>query len=185
MRGVSPQLVGAMQLSGFRAVCGVALLLLSGCAERPTAPHGWQVAAESVGPIHFGMHPAQAAEAIGGPAAPVFPDSSCDYWHPEGSPAGVRFMVEIGQVVRVDVDSPGVPTISGLQVGSPISAVRAALGTAVIDEPHKYNWDVGWRTLSAFTPDSAFGLVFEVDSHVVRTFRAGLWPPVGYIEHCS
>ncbi len=185
MRGVSPQLVGAMHLSGYCSRTGVTLLLLLGCAKRPPTSQLWQVAAESVGPIHFGMRPSQAAEALGGQPAPTFPDSGCDYWHPEGAPAGVRFMVELGRVVRADIDSPGVATTGGLHVGSPLSAVKAALGNALIDEPHKYEWDAGWRTLSTFTADSAHGLVFEVDSYVVRNFRAGLWPPVGYVEHCS
>lgn len=94
-------------------------------------------------------------------------------------------MIENGRVVRVDVDSPGVSTAQGLHVGSTVADVRAAFGTRLVAEPHKYQWEAGWQYLSLFSPDSSRGLLFEVDSHVVRSFRAGLWPPVGYVEHCS
>ena len=94
-------------------------------------------------------------------------------------------MIENGRVVRADIDSAGISTLHGLQVGSPASAVLQAFGAALRNEPHKYMWDAGWRYLTIESQDSTHGLVFEVDSHVVRSYRAGMWPQVGYVEHCS
>ncbi len=156
------------------------LLAGPGCAERAA----WPVTADGAGPVRFGMTPAEAAGAARTPV-PTFPDASCDYWDPDSAPPGLSFMIENGRVVRVDIDSAGVSTLHGLQVGSPVSAVRKAFGNALRDEPHKYEWEAGWRYLTVVAPDSSRGLIFEVDSQVVLTFRAGLWPPVGYVEHCS
>ena len=50
--------------------------------------------------------------------------------------------------------------------------------------PHKYQWEEGWRYLS-FGDDSTHRLIFTVDSHVVRSWRAGLVPAVEYVEGCS
>jgi hypothetical protein len=94
-------------------------------------------------------------------------------------------MIENGRLVRVDVDSPGVTTLHNLGVGSSVEAVRTAFGASLGETPHKYEWDAGWRYLTVESPDSVYGLLFEVDSHVVRTYRTGLWPAVGYVEHCS
>jgi hypothetical protein len=93
-------------------------------------------------------------------------------------------MLENGIVVRADADSTG-PTILGtLGVGSPVESVVVTLGPSLQVSPHKYQWEQGWRYLS-FSDDSTHRLVFEVDSHVVRSWRAGLLPAVEYVEGCS
>jgi hypothetical protein len=166
------------------AVHGLGLLLLAGCGQGDR-PATWLVTADSVGSIRFGMTPRQAATALGLDSAPAFPDSSCDYWTPQGAPPGVSFMVENGAIVRVDVDSPGVKSAGGLAVGSPAGTVRSALAGQLLDQPHKYEWEAGWRYLSAFSADSTHAMVFEVDSFAVRNYRAGLLPAVGYVERCS
>lgn len=167
------------------SLLALALFFSLGCRERLPARSQWAVAAASVGVVHFGMPYQEAVAALKDTASPTVSDSSCDYWYPRSGPPGLGFMVEDGKIVRADVDSPGVATLGGLEVGSAVSAVRARLGPTLIDEPHKYEWASGWRYLSVSTPDSVYGLVFEVDSHVVRSYRAGRWPPVGYVEHCS
>ncbi len=158
----------------------LALAATLACADRAA----WPVTPDGVGPIQFGMTPAEAASAAK-VATPGFSDSSCDYWHPEAAPAGLSFMVENGHVVRADLDSATVPGPRGLRVGSPVSAVEVVYGSALRTEPHKYRWEEGWRYLIVLAPDSSRGLIFEVDSHVVRQVRAGLWPEVAYVERCS
>ena len=130
------------------------------------------------------MTPAEAAAAANAPV-PAFPDSSCDYWRPDSAPPGLSFMVENGHVVRADLDSASVAGPRGLRVGSPVSAVEVVYGSALRSEPHKYRSEEGWRYLIVLAADSSRGLIFEVDSHVVRQVRAGLWPEVAYVEGCS
>lgn len=179
-----------------RCLSVLTLLWLGGCraqppadrsepAEQPPPPRepGWAITMAAAGPVQFGMTPAEAAAAlqVAPPPAPV--DDGCSYWKPSGSPPGLSFMIEDGRVVRVDVDSAGIAAANGVHIGSTAAAVRSALG-AVQETPHKYRWEDGWRYLSAYSADSASGLVFELDSSVVRKIRAGRWPAVGYVEGC-
>lgn len=157
-------------------------VLLSGC--RPSSST-WRIDATKAGAVRFGMSPEEAAAALGAPLDDSFPAQGCDYWSPASVPRGLRFMIEDRRVVRVDVDSVGPATPEGITVGSPISQVRAAYGSRLREEPHKYQWESGWRYLTLVADDSARALVFEVDSFVVRSYRAGLLPPVTYVEHCS
>lgn len=147
----------------------------SSSTTTPPTAREWDVTLQSAGPVRFGVRPGESS-------APA--DSGCTYWVPPGAPAGLRIMLENGIAVRVDVDSAGSTTIGGLGVGSPVESVVVALGPSLQVSPHKYQWDAGWRYLT-FSDDSAHRLVFEVDSHVVRTWRAGLVPAVEYVEGCS
>jgi hypothetical protein len=163
------------------AVVGASL----GCSSARPGTSAWAISMTGVGAAQFGMPVGEAAAALGvpGPAAPLEP--SCDYWIPAGAPAGLAFMVEAGRIVRVEVDSAGTAMVQGLSVGSSADSVRAMFPERLVDQPHKYDWDAGWRYLTIMSPDSLTGLVFEVDSFVVRSYRAGLWPAVGYVERCQ
>lgn len=180
---------------GIRCAFAVAAwLLLNGCgprgSEQPAGTTGnaapaWSVTLEAAGPVRFGMSAQEASTAAGvtpGTAAPT--DSACHYWVPPGAPAGLRLMLENGVVVRADADSAGITTIGSLGVGSPVESVVVVLGPSLQVTPHKYQWEEGWRYLS-FSDDTIHRLIFEVDSHVVRSWRAGLLPAVEYVEGCS
>ena len=169
-------------------VSNAILLLLAACGPReaappPAAPRAWDVSADMAGPLRYGMTSREVAAAVGA-ASPAPPDTGCAFWVPIGAPAGLRFMLENGVLVRADVDSAGVPTLQGVQVGSPVDSVLAAFGEQLQVSPHKYQWESGWKYLTV-APDSTHRVVFEVDSHAVRTYRAGLLPAVEYVEGCS
>jgi hypothetical protein len=166
----------------------VALLLLASCGPREvappvSAPRAWDVGPDMAWPLRYGMSAHDAAIAAGA-ASPAPPDTGCAFWVPAGAPAGLRFMIENGVLVRADVDSAGVPTLQGVQVGSSVDSVIAAFGEQLQVSPHKYQWESGWKYLTV-APDSMHRVVFEVDSHSVRTYRAGLLPAVEYVEGCS
>ena len=176
-----------------RAIVIGGCLFAGGCQARPdatgtpaaTKPAAWSVTPEGAGPVRFGMTAGEASAAAGaGPGNTPSAASACTYWLPPGAPAGLRFMMENGIVVRADVDSAGITTIGHLGVGSPVESVVVALGPSLQISPHKYQWELGWRYLT-FSDDSTHRLVFEVDSHVVRSWRAGLVPAVEYVEGCS
>jgi hypothetical protein len=172
------------------------MALLAGCsppAERPAERRPERLAGDSAshagfdgfGPVTFGMTPSEAAGALGVGPADSFAAEGCALWHPAGTPVGLSFMVENGRVVRLDVDSAGISTDAGVAVGTPVDSVRAAYGARVAESPHKYRWEEGWRYLTLLDPDSTHAMVFEVDSHRVRSFRAGLAAPARYVERCS
>lgn len=177
--GIVPLLVGAVCLAG---ACRPRAADTPGTDAATTAPPAWAVTPAAAGPVRFGMTGSEASAAVGDVAAPT--DSACHYWIPPGAPAGLRLMLENGIVVRADVDSAGITTISNLGVGSPVDSVVVAIGPSLQVSPHKYQWEEGWRYLS-FGNDSIHRLIFTVDSHVVRSFRAGLLPAVEYVEGCS
>lgn len=153
------------------------------CQPAQPAP-SWEVSFEGVGPVKFASTTVEAAAAL--KTASTDSDSSgCHYWRPAGAPPGLSLMIEGGKVVRVDVDSPGVASKQGLQVGASVASATAALGPGASVIPHKYQYQAGWRYLTLMSADSSRAIVAEVDSHSVRTWRAGLWPAAGYVEGCS
>lgn len=163
------------------------LALIAGCAPagRKTEPTTtWEVSLDGAGPIRFGSTVAEAAVALKTGSADR-DTSTCHYWKPEGAPAGLSLMIEAGKVVRADVDSPGVASKEGLQVGASLAAATAALGPNATLIPHKYRADSGWKYLTLLNGDSSHAIVAELDGRSVRTWRAGLWPAAGYVERCS
>lgn len=176
-------------MSAATSFCRATLLLLAGCSRTGTPPAppvtDWTVTAKAIGTTPLGQTPAEFAEAqhITGDLAAAEPE--CIYWMPHSAPAGLSFMIVGGRVVRADVDSTGIRTAKGIGIGSSIGEVEAAYGAALQSQPHKYNYDQGWRSLIAWESDSAAAIVFEVDSHSVRTLHAGLLPQVLYVERCS
>ena len=156
----------------------------AGSASTTAAPSVWGVTLDAAGPVRFGMTANEASVAVGAAPNPAPADSACHYWVPPGAPAGLRLMMENGVVVRADVDSAGITTIGNLGVGSPVESVVVAIGPSLQVSPHKYQWEEGWRYLSV-GGDATHRLIFTVDSHVVRSWRAGVLPAVEYVEGCS
>jgi hypothetical protein len=169
-------------LSGIARTLFIAACVLSCDRDHPD----WEVRARSADQIQFGTSLAEAAAAIGvmPPYSP--PTQPCGYWTPPIAPPGFSLMVENGKVVRVDVDSARIFTNTGIGVGSTIQAVDSVYNKSLLPrQPHKYRSAEGWRYLTAWEPDSTAAIVFEVDSHVVRNYRAGLTPQVLNVERCQ
>jgi hypothetical protein len=167
----------------------VTTLLLTAACSRPdatppvAATPDWSVSAAAIGTTRFGQPMAEFAKAQGAqPDTTV--GSECEYWWPAGAPAGLSLMVDSGKVVRVDVDSTGPRTARGIGLGATIAEATAAY-PGLQSAPHKYNYDMGWRTLTVVEADSSAAIVFEVDSTVVRQFHAGRLPHALWVERCS
>lgn len=183
-----------------RAVLPLLAVLAGGCGERAPAPAppadgaaaatvepapaaAWTVGLRGTGGITFGMPASDAASALGGDWTDT--TGACAYLRPERGPAGLAFMVEQGRIVRVDVDSAGVPTAEGATVGMAEADIRR-LYPGLREMPHKY--DGGGRYLVASSgeaADSALRLVFETDGARVTRYRAGRLPQVEYVERCG
>ena len=162
----------------------IAVLLLSGV--RPSLPQNqWQVGLQSFGPIRYGMTLTQASAALG--ETITVADSECDYVGPHALPPGTSLMAIQGRIERVDIDTTGILTRSGVGVGSTEDEVRRAYPGHIRTEPHPYTGPEGHYLI--FVPrdpaDTAFSLIFETDGAKVINYRAGHQPAVGYIEGCS
>lgn len=180
---------------------GVIALLLVACAERPGSASGaadtaaatvdsiagWAVGVRGAGPIRYGMSVADARRATGDSLAGAPGDATCGYAAAASTPAGMSLMVEGGNVVRVDVDSAGIPTDRGAVVGMTEAHVRRLYPDSIESMPHKYDTAGGYLIVVPTEPaDTALRIVFELDGggRVVR-YRAGLRPAVEYVERCG
>ena len=148
---------------------------------QPPAP--WTMRLDGIGPILYGMPVADARAALGDSLGDPTPADRCVYLVPAGVPPGLRFMVENGTVVRADVESTGVRTEAGDEVGMGESDVQNRHPGAE-RRPHKY--DTAGRYLVVRDPhDSARRLIFETDGRRVIRYHGGITPSVEYVEGCS
>lgn len=147
----------------------------------------WRVALRSFGPVRYGMTLREASRALGGLSDTTEASPECFYVTGRQAPPGTGFMVVNRQIARVDVDTPGVLTLSGIGVGSTEAEVRAAYPGQIRTESHPYSGPE-WHYLIYVPRDRAdrrFGLIFETDGVRVRSYRAGRQPEVRWIEGCA
>jgi len=157
----------------------------------PEAPRNarWAIDLHAAGPVRFGMTLAEASAALGSKVEAGEEDASegCSYTSPEGMPLGTAFMVLDGRIARLDVDTTGIATTAGAQVGSTESEIRRMYGDAVRTESHPYDGPE-WHYLIYDPPgpaDSAYGMIFETDGQRVRNYRVGFRHAVALIEGCA
>lgn len=146
----------------------------------------WTVRLDGVGPVRFGMALADARAVLRDSLVVAPPDGQCGFTVPRDAPVGVRFMVEQGKLVRVDVDSSGVPTAAGAEVGMSEADVRRLYPIGLRVQPHKYDPKGRYLVVRDTMPaDSARRLIFETDGQGVVRYRAGITPAVEYVEGCA
>ena len=155
-------------------------------APGQTAAEPWTIRLDGVGPLLFGMTLAEARAALGDSLQAAPTDGACGFALPRGAPAGVRLMVEGSKVVRVDVDSSGVRTAAGAEVGMAEADVRGRHPDGLDVRPHKYDPKGRYLVVEGTAPaDSARRLIFETDGQRVVRYRAGVLPAVEYVEGCA
>lgn len=111
--------------------------------------------------------------------------SSCSYLEWPSAPPGVLVMFDGGRLARFDIDSAGVRTEAGAQVGDAASRVDSLYAGRLTKQPHKYTDGEYFLVAPMRAADSLFRLVFEVEGGRVTRFRVGTRPQVEYVEGCS
>lgn len=144
----------------------------------------WTVSLLGVGPLRYGMDLA-AIRAATSDSLPVPVGEECTYFRIAAAPPGMRFMLERGRLVRVDVDSGGSATARGARVGMGEAELRRLHGDSLTVRPHKYVPSAQYLIFAPADPADSHRVVFEVDSQRVQRFRAGVLPPVEYVEGCG
>jgi hypothetical protein len=180
--------------------CGILLVALAtACGERapqaakPTAQAAtlaewvsWSVADTGLGPITIGMTPDQANAAVGG--ALTLPQGmamdACAYASPRGVDS-LRFMIEQGRVVRIDVHRHDIRTVAGARVGDTEARIQQLYPGRVRVSPHKYTAGHYLTVVPLDTIGHPYRLIFETDGAAVVSFRGGALPQVEYVEGCS
>ena len=114
------------------------------------AADSWRIHANGLGPIQIGMPIGVVARRAGAPVLPIgvveAPDrfrSSCNYYSVDVPGQTVRIRVANDLVDRIEVESKGFATQSGIRVGDPIARVREIYGSKASEEPHHYLWNRG------------------------------------------
>jgi hypothetical protein len=106
---------------------------------------------------------------------------SCRFAHPAAFPPGVKIMLLDDVVARIDVDSAGIPTVEGAQVGDTEARIVELYHGRVASLPHKYLED--GHNLVVQTSTSRY--VFETDGKKVLRYRVGRTPAIDLVEGCS
>ena len=146
----------------------------------------WVVRPEGFGPVRFGVPVATVGTAIGEEVRPTYPDfPTCDYVRPKALPTGTLLMVISDTVMRVDIDSVGVRTAEGAQVGDSEASVLERYRGRVTVEPHKYTGPEGHYLVVIPPGDTLFRIIFETDGQRVTGYRAGRRPAVEFVEGCA
>lgn len=144
----------------------------------------WSVGPEGIGPVRIGMDFAALAPHLRVAADTAKVDGGCAYLSVRDAPGGVGFMVEQRRLVRVDVIRGRTATAAGARIGDPEERIRA-LYPHLRTEPHKYTAGQYLIAFPAAPADTLHRIVFETDGRLVERYRAGVFPPVSYVEGCG
>jgi hypothetical protein len=155
-------------------------------ARAPEAEAVMFVTDFGIGDLRAGMTLEEAGRvATGIRLIPGTDSTECSYLEWTGAPAGVLVMFDAGRVARVDIDSAGVRTEAGAQVGDSEARIDSIYRGRVTTSPHKYE-DGHYLTVApARAADSLYRTVFETVGGKVTRFRVGRRPQVEYVEGCS
>jgi hypothetical protein len=146
----------------------------------------WVVRPEGFGPVRFGASLHALSSAIGEEVRPGYADfETCDHVRPKALPASSSLMIISDTVMRVEVDSTGVRTAEGAQVGDTEAHVLELYRGRISVEPHKYTGPEGHYLVVSSPDDTLHRIIFETDGQHVTRYRAGRRPAVEYVEGCA
>ena len=152
-------------------------------AQADSTPPQWVVRPDGIGPLRVGVTLAEAARALGEPLSVV--NDECDHVNPTKTPEGVLLMVIEDTLVRVQVDSAGIRTVEGAQVGDSESRILELYGARARIEPHEYSYPEGHYVVVTPPGDTLHRIIFETLNGRVTKYRAGRRPAVELVEGCS
>ena len=151
-------------------------------------PHEWTATDRGAGPLRIGMTVADLETALGGRLAEASTSGECRFFHPTQAPAGLYLMLVAGQLARIDVNAPTVPTAAGARVGDDEARLEALYRDRLAATPHKYVVGGRYLTVGPVPPDDrhpGYRIVFETDGRRVTSYRVGRRPEVEWVERCS
>jgi len=147
----------------------------------------WIVDGSGIGPVRVGMDVVGVYAAVpGGLRDTTKIEPECHVLLPADTAVDVAVMMVRGRVVRVEAGgNPRVATREGLRTGDSESRARQLYPAARV-QPHKYDTNgVELIVIPGAPADTLHRIVVGTDGKVVTWMRAGLYPPVEYVEGCS
>jgi hypothetical protein len=145
-------------------------------AAADSTPPQWIVRPDGIGPLRVGR-------SLGEPLSVA--NDECDHVNPTKTPEGVLLMVIEDTLVRVQIDSAGIRTVEGAQVGDSESRILELYGARARIEPHKYTYPDGHYVVVTPPGDTVHRIIFETFKGRVTKYRSGRLPAVEYVEGCS
>lgn len=145
-------------------------------SEGPNVTLESKLSTAGLGPVQVGHSLDDAREAAGALliASPGGSDA-CRYYTVQNGPEGVRFLAANAEIVRVDIESGPITTISGYGIGSTRAQILEAFGDRIEDGPGLS----AIQYVPVDAPDIDKRVVWEVDEEgVVTSLRAGRLPHI-------
>lgn len=144
----------------------------------------WVVAFNRVGPVMIGMSLSELNTALHErfKMPTEKDDQGCFYVKP-AKHSHISFMIEDGRVVRIDVDSAGIPTTQGVQVGDSEEHALQVYGPKLKVSETQY--DPKGHYLTIHSDDGRNGIRFETEKGKIQTYYAGRFEAVQYVEGCQ
>ena len=144
----------------------------------------WVIAFNGVGPVKIGMSLSELNTALH--ERFTMPtekeDQGCFYVNSAKHPH-ISFMIEDGRVVRVDVESAGIPTAQGVQVGDSEEHALQVYGPKLKVSESPYDPEGHYFTIQS--EDRRNGIRFETEKGKIQTYYAGRFEAVQYVEGCQ
>ena len=141
----------------------------------------WVIREDGVGPAKVGMTLPQLNVALHEKFA--LPEEKgnqgCFYVHPSRH-SHIAFMIEDGRLARVDIDAPGISTMTAFKLGDSELHAREVYGTKLRIESQKYT-DEG-HYLTVHSSNGQYGMRFETEKGKIQRFYAGRFAAVQYVE---
>jgi len=168
-----------------RFVAVVCSLFVTGSAAAQVQQFGIHPTPEGVGPIRFGMTLAEASKALGRRVVVDDSTEACTFADIDISGHRFSFMVEDRRLVRVDFyDDTTVTTTAGARIGMIEDSLKLLYRGHIRVERHAYE-EEGHYIIYVPPTDTSRRIVFETSRGRVFRWRAGLHPPVEYVEGCA
>lgn len=162
------------------------LLIVAGLTSFATLASAPRISMTGFGQVRVGLSATALGRVLGKKIDPAKDkdEVACRYASPDNLYDGIAFMLLDGRVARLDVDSPGIPTLSGVSVGDSQASVVKLYGPRLLVEPHAYDGPKG-KYLTLYSKDKRYGIRFETDGIKVTRYYVGTAESVQYIEGCS
>jgi hypothetical protein len=110
-------------------------------------------------------------------------DQQCFFVNPANH-AHVSFMIENGNLARIEVDAAGILTADGIQVGDSEAHVLRVYGSRAKVQPNAYTGPEG-HYVTVRSKNRQYGIRFMTEKGRVESFYAGSFKAIQYIEGCE
>jgi hypothetical protein len=152
--------------------------------DSTNATNEWVVRPTRMGKVIIGMPLSALAAHMDSAADTATINENCDYITIAAAPDSVLFMIERRRLVRIDVIGGGTTTAEGARVGDDANRI-VQLYPQARRSPHKYTTGFYLTVIPRAPRDTLHRYVFETDGQRVTRYRAGIFPPVEYVEGCG